>query len=110
MAHALLVHLTSTENSGRFVNFDECVEDIVYASSEVIFGESGKDFRSEGFKTTLREVRSSLSEGLDSFSILAKHIWEDWRPAASYSERDYARGGDSAGATLRPPFNLQERR
>ena len=74
VAHALLVHLTSPENSGRFTNFDGCVEDIAYVSAEVIFGESGKDARSEGFKTKLREARSSSSKGLDSFSILAKHI------------------------------------
>lgn len=74
VTHALLVHLTSTENSGRFANFDDCVEDIAYVSAEVIFGESGKDVQSEGFKTKLREVRSSSSKGLDSFSILAKHI------------------------------------
>ena len=74
LTHALLVHLTSPENSGRFTNFDNCVEDIAYVSAEVIFGESGKDVRSEGFKTKLREVRSSSSKGLDSFSILAKHI------------------------------------
>ena len=74
VTHALLVHLTSLENSGRFTNFDDCVEDIAYVSAEVIFGESGKDVRSEGFKTKLREVRSSSSKGLDSFSILAKHI------------------------------------
>ena len=74
VTHSLLVHLTSPENCGRFTNFDDCVEDIAYVSAEVIFGESGKDTRSEGFKTTLREVRSSSSKGLDSFSILAKHI------------------------------------
>jgi U3 small nucleolar RNA-associated protein 20 len=34
----------------------------------------GKDTRSEGFKTKSREVRSSSSKGLDSFSILAKHV------------------------------------
>ena len=74
VTHALLVHLTSPENSGRFTNFDDCVEDIVYVSAEVVFGESGKDVRSEGFKTKLREVRSSSTKGLDSFAILAKHI------------------------------------
>jgi U3 small nucleolar RNA-associated protein 20 len=74
VTHSLLVHLTSPENSGRFTNFDDWVEDIAYVSAEVIFGESGKDVRSEGFKTKLREVRSSSSKGLDSFSILAKHI------------------------------------
>ena len=74
VTHALLIHLTSQENSAQFKNFDDCVEDIGYVSAEVIFGESGKDTRSEGFKTKLREVRSSSSKGLDSFSILAKHI------------------------------------
>lgn len=74
VTHALLIHLTCPENSGRFTSFDNCVEDIAYVSAEVIFGESGKDVRSEGFKTKLREVRSSSSKGLDSFSILAKHI------------------------------------
>jgi U3 small nucleolar RNA-associated protein 20 len=74
VTHALLVHLTSPENIGRFTNLDDCVEEIAYVSAEVIFGESGKDTRSEGFKTKSREVRSSSSKGLDSFSILAKHI------------------------------------
>ena len=74
VTHALLVHLTSPENSGRFTNFDDCVGDIAYVSAEVIFGESGRDTRSEGFKSKSREVRSSSTKGLDSFSILAKHI------------------------------------
>lgn len=74
VTHSLLVHLTSLENSGRFTNFDDCVEDVAFVSAEVIFGESGKDTRSDGFKTKLREVRSSSSKGLDSFAILAKHI------------------------------------
>ena len=74
VTHALLVHLTSPENSGRFANFDNCVEDVAFVSAEVIFGESGKDTRSEGFKTKSREVRSSSSKGFDSFSILAKHV------------------------------------
>jgi len=74
VTHALLVHLTSPGNSGRFTNFDNCVEDIAYVSAEVIFGESGKDTRSEGFKSKSREVRSSSAKGFDSFSILAKHI------------------------------------
>ena len=74
VTHGLLVHLISPENSGRFTNFDNCVEDVAYVSAEVVFGESGKDVRSEGFKTKLREVRSSSSKGLDSFAILAKHI------------------------------------
>ena len=74
VTHALLVHLISPENLGRFTNFDDCVEDVAYVSAEVIFGESGKDVRSEGFKTKMREVRSSSSKGLDSFTILAKNI------------------------------------
>jgi U3 small nucleolar RNA-associated protein 20 len=74
VTHKLLTHLISPENSGRFVNFDDCVEDVAYVSAEVIFGDSGKDAQSEGFKTKLREVRSSSSKGLDSFAILAKHV------------------------------------
>lgn len=74
VTHALLVRLVSPENSERFTNFDSCVEDVAHVSAEVIFGESGKDTRSEGFKTKAREVRSSSSKGLDSFTILAKHI------------------------------------
>ena len=85
--HALLVHLASQENSERFTNFDDCVEDIAYVSAEVIFGESGKDVRSEGFKTKSREVRSSSSKGLDSFSILAKHITPEKISALLYPIR-----------------------
>ncbi|KAK0476052.1 armadillo-type protein [Armillaria novae-zelandiae] len=73
-AHALLVHVTSPEHASVFHTLDDCVSGVAHISAEVIFGESGKDVRSEDFKTKMREVRGSSSKGLDSFSILAKHV------------------------------------
>ncbi|PBK92675.1 hypothetical protein ARMGADRAFT_967204 [Armillaria gallica] len=72
--HALLVHVTSPEHASVFHTLDDCVSGVAHVSAEVIFGESGKDVRSEDFKTKMREVRGSSSKGLDSFSILAKHV------------------------------------
>ncbi|KAK0189706.1 hypothetical protein F5146DRAFT_1052188 [Armillaria mellea] len=72
--HALLVHVTSPEHASVFHTLDDCVSGVAHISAEVIFGESGKDVRSEDFKTKMREVRGSSSKGLDSFSILAKHV------------------------------------
>ncbi|KAJ3744880.1 armadillo-type protein [Lentinula detonsa] len=69
--HHLLVHVTKEEGFGVL---DDSVPDIAFVSSEVIFGESGKDVLAEGFKTKLREVKSSSSKGLDSFHIAAKHV------------------------------------
>jgi U3 small nucleolar RNA-associated protein 20 len=74
VTHALLVHVTKVENVETFKNLDSCVEDVTHISAEVIFGEPGKDVQSEGFKTKMREVRSSCSKGLDSFAIIAKFI------------------------------------
>ena len=74
VAHALLVHVTAPEHKAKFEDIDDCVPDLVHVSSEVIFGESGKDVESEGFKTKMKEVRGSSSRGMDSFAILAKHI------------------------------------
>lgn len=74
VTHALLVHITNSDNVASFKNLDECVADVAHISAEVIFGEPGKDTKSEGFKTKMREVRSSTSKGLDSFAIIAKHI------------------------------------
>ncbi|KAJ3843214.1 hypothetical protein F5878DRAFT_721627 [Lentinula raphanica] len=70
-AHHLLAQVTKEEGFGVL---DESVSDIAFVSAEVIFGESGKDVQAEGFKTKLREVKSSASKGLDSFHIAAKHI------------------------------------
>ncbi|EEB99089.1 hypothetical protein MPER_01293, partial [Moniliophthora perniciosa FA553] len=60
---------------GPVITLDDLLyPDVQHVSAEVIFGESGKDVQTEGFKTRLREVKSSSSKGLDSFSIVAKHI------------------------------------
>lgn len=72
--HALLVHVTSGDHASTFHTLDNCVSDVAAVSSEVVFGESGKDVQAEGFKTKMREVRGSSSKGVDTFAILAKHI------------------------------------
>jgi U3 small nucleolar RNA-associated protein 20 len=74
VTHAILTHVTKAENVETFKDLDNCVEDVAYISAEVIFGEPGKDVESEGFKTKMREVRSSGSKGLDSLAIIAKFI------------------------------------
>lgn len=74
VAHALLVHVSSAEHSDLGASLDACVADAAHVSAEVIFGESGKDVRSEDFKTKMREVRSSSAKGLDSFAVMAKYI------------------------------------
>jgi len=70
----MLTHVTKAENVETFKTLDNCVEDVAHISAEVIFGEPGKDVESEGFKTKMREVRSSGSKGLDSLAIIAKFI------------------------------------
>ncbi|KAI9063947.1 hypothetical protein FKP32DRAFT_1603293 [Trametes sanguinea] len=72
--HSVLVHITTGDRAATFHTLDQCVTDVTAVASEVIFGESGRDVQSEGFKTKTREVRSSSSKGVDSFAILAKHI------------------------------------
>lgn len=74
IVHALLVQVTSPEHSITPATLDSCANDVAYVSAEVIFGESGKDVQSEGFKTKMREVRTSSSKGLDSFAITAQHV------------------------------------
>ena len=74
VTHALLVHVTNGEHAERFTILDDCVNDVAHISAEVIFGESGKDVQHEDFKTKMREVRSSASKALDTFSIIAKFI------------------------------------
>ncbi|KAF8270231.1 armadillo-type protein [Lactarius quietus] len=74
VTHALLVHVTKEDNVEAFRTLDNCVEDVAHISGEVIFGEPGKDVQSEGFKTKMREVRSSGSKGFDSLGIIAKFI------------------------------------
>ncbi|PPQ73911.1 hypothetical protein CVT26_006659, partial [Gymnopilus dilepis] len=74
VVHGLVVHVTSGEHAERFAVLDEVVNDVAHVSAEVIFGESGKDVQSEGFKTKMKEVRTSSSKGLDAFSLIAKFI------------------------------------
>ncbi|KLO12558.1 hypothetical protein SCHPADRAFT_853762 [Schizopora paradoxa] len=74
VVHALLVHVTSEDGNPFAGNLDDCVRDVAHISSEVIFGKSGKDVESEGFKTKMKEVRSSSKKGIDSFSILGRVI------------------------------------
>ncbi|KAF8514623.1 armadillo-type protein [Gautieria morchelliformis] len=75
VAHALLVHVTSSPNAVTlFKDLDECAADVAHVSAEVIFGQSGQDVRTEGFTTTVLEVRGSSSKGLDAFAILARNI------------------------------------
>jgi U3 small nucleolar RNA-associated protein 20 len=72
--HSLIIHVTTGDHAVSFPCLDSCINDVADVASEVIFGESGKDVQAEGFKTKMREVRGSSSRGLDSFTILAKHI------------------------------------
>ncbi|KAI9441558.1 armadillo-type protein [Lactarius indigo] len=74
VTHALLVHVTKQDDMESFRNLDNCVEDVAHISAEVIFGEPGRDVQSDGFKTKMREVRSSGSKGLDSLGVISKFI------------------------------------
>lgn len=74
VVHALLVHVTSEDGNHFAGNVDSCVRDVAHISSEVIFGKSGKDVESEGFKTKMKEVRTSSKKAIDSFSILGRVI------------------------------------
>ncbi|KIJ51368.1 hypothetical protein M422DRAFT_203512 [Sphaerobolus stellatus SS14] len=74
VVHALIVHVTSGEAASTFTDLDSCATDAAHVSAEVIFGQSGNDVRSEGFKTTVLEVKGSSSKALDTFSILARSI------------------------------------
>ncbi|WWD16787.1 hypothetical protein CI109_101219 [Kwoniella shandongensis] len=71
--HAILVRAT-TEASDRFADLDEAVELAVAVSAEVIWGESGKDVATEGFKTKMREVRGATSRGFDTFQLLSQLV------------------------------------
>ncbi|TFY83749.1 hypothetical protein EWM64_g255 [Hericium alpestre] len=74
VTHALLVHVTGSENVGKFKNLDDCVSDVAHISAEAIFGDSGKDTQNEGFKTKMREVRLASSKAFDSFALIARYI------------------------------------
>ncbi|WWC98879.1 hypothetical protein V866_005773 [Kwoniella sp. B9012] len=71
--HAILV-MATTQAADRFSDLDEAVELAVSVSAEVIWGESGKDVASEGFKTKMREVRGATSRGFDTFQLLSQLV------------------------------------
>lgn len=71
--HSILVHATE-EAGDRFINLDEAVSDAVEVAAEVIWGESGKDVATEGFKTKMREVRGALSRGNDTFQLVSRLV------------------------------------
>ena len=74
VVHALLVHVTSPNTVSLFKDLDDCAIDIAHVSAEVIFGQSGRDVRTEGFTTTVLEVKGSASKALDAFAILARYL------------------------------------
>nr|XP_019012391.1 U3 small nucleolar RNA-associated protein 20 [Kwoniella pini CBS 10737]OCF51172.1 U3 small nucleolar RNA-associated protein 20 [Kwoniella pini CBS 10737] len=69
--HAILV-LATTQASDRFSDLDDAVELATSVSAEVIWGDSGKDVASEGFKTKMREVRGATSRGFDTLQLLSQ--------------------------------------
>jgi U3 small nucleolar RNA-associated protein 20 len=71
--HSILVHAT-TEAGDRFADLDAAVSDAVEVAAEVIWGESGKDVATEGFKTKMREVRGALSRGNDTFQLVSRLV------------------------------------
>lgn len=71
--HTILVQAT-TQAADRFINLDDAVELAVQVTAEVIWGESGKDVATEGFKTKMREVRGATSRGFDTFQLLSQLV------------------------------------
>ncbi|KAL1722677.1 hypothetical protein EV715DRAFT_247312 [Schizophyllum commune] len=71
VVHALLVHVCART---EFSNVDAVAADVAHIAAEVIFGTSGKDVESDGFRTKMREVKGSASKGLDAFALLAQHV------------------------------------
>ena len=53
VVHALLVHVCART---EFSNVDAVAADVAHVAAEVIFGTSGKDVESDGFRTKMREV------------------------------------------------------
>ncbi|KAG8958312.1 U3 snoRNP protein [Tulasnella sp. 419] len=72
--HSILTQITLSDNIQRFPNLDEACQGIAQVAAEVVFGQSGRDVLSEGFTTSVREVRGSSSRGLDTLGILARHV------------------------------------
>lgn len=71
VVHALLVHVCARP---EFDNVDAVAVDVAHVAAEVVFGTSGKDVESDGFRTKMREVKGSASKGLDTFALLAQHV------------------------------------
>ena len=67
--HAILVKATGDD---RFSNLDTAVQDAVEISAEVVWGESGKDVETEGFKSKMREVKGASSRGYDTFQLVSR--------------------------------------
>lgn len=67
--HAILVQAMADE---RFSNLDAAVQDAVEVSAEVVWGESGKDVETEGFKSKMREVKGASSRGYDTFQLVSR--------------------------------------
>lgn len=75
VTHALLTYVTSPDRTdAAFDDLDRCIDDIAHISSEVVFGESGKDVQHDGFRTKMREVKGSASRGLDCFALAARYV------------------------------------
>ncbi|WVO17934.1 hypothetical protein L204_105632 [Cryptococcus depauperatus] len=71
--HAILVQAT-TQAADKFINLDDAVDLAARIVAEVVWGESGKDVATEGFKTKMREVRGATSKGFDTFQLLAQLV------------------------------------
>ncbi|KAG8862294.1 U3 snoRNP protein [Tulasnella sp. 330] len=74
VVHSIIKHVTSDENRDRFKNLDDCVEDIGHVASEVVFGQSGEDTRSDGFHSSTKEVSGSSNRGQETFMLLTQYI------------------------------------
>ncbi|KAL7419756.1 U3 snoRNP protein [Cryptotrichosporon argae] len=73
---AVTVHsiLVLAAEGAAFADLDEAIEDAVAIEAEVVWGESGRDVVTEGFKTKMREVRGAASRALDTFQLVARLV------------------------------------
>lgn len=72
--HSLVHHITQDGHRHAFENLDSIAASVADISAEVIFGQSNKELQNEENKTTFREMRGASSKGLDTMTMLAKHI------------------------------------
>ncbi|KZO93884.1 hypothetical protein CALVIDRAFT_600365 [Calocera viscosa TUFC12733] len=72
--HGLLLHVTQSSHASQFASLDTCAANIAHIASEVIFGQSGRDVRNEGFKTTFKEIRRSSSKALDTIQLVSRFV------------------------------------